>query len=329
MTRLPMDQLLLAAQPDSSPSQTLAIVLALAACAAVWTGILSRKFHGLPVLPYEPRRQVPWNGLDVLVVVLLAYLFVPVLVASAGATLRGEKLPASKPAVKSAAETGAETSPEMAQPEGVHPLQLLLARGNPRWMIVLAVLVAVVVAPLSEEFLYRVVLQGWLESIETRWRRIRCVRALTRGLIAVGLASLIFASMHFRSEGKPVPVERTAINTAEFAIASVAAVIAAVCFLRMRGASWADLGVVPRKLLTDVKLGLLASLAIILPVLLLFRFCQSVFPKHVTPDPVPLFFLALAMGVLCYRTRRVAPAIVLHAVFNGVNVLNALLEAPK
>jgi len=107
------------------------------------------------------------------------------------------------------------------------------------------------------------------------------------------------------------------------------AVIVAVCFLRMRGVTWADLGVVPRKLLADVKLGLLASAATIPPVLLLFLLCQSVFPKSVTPDPVPLFFLALALGVLCYRTRRIAPAIVLHAAFNTVGVLNGLLDAPK
>ncbi len=155
------------------------------------------------------------------------------------------------------------------------------------------------------------------------------MRVLTRGSIAVGLTSLIFAYLHFRPMGKSVPVEQAATNMAMFAIVSVSAVIVAIWFLRMRGATWADLGMVPRKLLTDVKLGLLAALAMIPPVLLLFKFCKDVFPENVTPDPVPLFFLALALGILCYRTRRIGPAIVLHAAFNGVNVLNGLLETPK
>ncbi len=321
-----MDQLLLAAQPDSSPWETLVIILALAACAAVWTGVFVRKSHGLPVLPYEPRRQVPWNGLDVLVVFVLAYLIIPVLVMFVCVHLCGVELPVAEPAPEFAAETGAE----VAQPEEVHPLQPLLASGNPIWMIVLAVLIAVVVAPVSEEFLYRVVLQGWLESAETRWRRrTRRARALMRGSIAVGLSSLVFACLHFRTAEKPVSVEQTAVKMVILAAVSVSAMVVVVCFLRMRGATWTDLGIVPRKLLTDVKLGLLALLAVTPPLLLLFGFCQSVFPENVTPDPVPLFFLALALGVLCYRTRRIAPAIVLHAAFNSVGVLNALLNAPK
>jgi len=301
-----MDQLLLAAQPDSSFSAALVTILAIAACAAVWTGIFVRKFQGLPVLPYEPRRQVPWNGLDVLVV-FLTYMIVMGLVT-----------PASKPAAKAALS------------ERGHSLEPLLALGNPLWMILLAVLMAVIVAPLVEEFLFRVVLQGWLESVETFWRRrARHLRVLMRGSAAVVLSSLLFASVHFRPGREPAPVEETATNTALFAAGSLLSMILIVCFLRMRGATWADLGIVPRKWLADVKLGLLAFLAVTPPVMLLFGFCKSVFPKNLTPDPVPLFFLALALGVLCYRNRRIAPAIVLHAAINSVSVLIALMNALK
>jgi membrane protease YdiL (CAAX protease family) len=150
-----------------------------------------------------------------------------------------------------------------------------------------------------------------------------------RGSVAVGVSSLVFACLHFRQVEEPVPVEQTAVKMAILTVASVLSIVVAVYLLRMRGATWADLGVVPRKLLTDVKLGLLAFLAVTPPLLLLFAFCKSVFPTNVTPDPVPLFFLAVALGVLCYRTRRIAPAIVLHAAFNGVGVLSGLLNAPK
>jgi hypothetical protein len=34
------------------------------------------------------------------------------------------------------------------------------------------------------------------------------------------------------------------------------------------------------------------------------------------PEPIPLFFLALVLGYLYYRTHRIVPSIVAHAVFN-------------
>ena len=37
-------------------------ILAVAACAAVWTAAAVRWRRGQPVLPYQPRRPVPWQG---------------------------------------------------------------------------------------------------------------------------------------------------------------------------------------------------------------------------------------------------------------------------
>ncbi len=63
-----------------------------------------------------------------------------------------------------------------------------------------------VVAPIVEETLFRLVLQGWLESLETRWRFLRRWPKL-RGFWPVTVASLLFASLHFRSAKTPPPVE--------------------------------------------------------------------------------------------------------------------------
>jgi hypothetical protein len=35
------------------------------------------------------------------------------------------------------------------------------------------------------------------------------------------------------------------------------------------------------------------------------------------PDPIPLFFLALVLGYLYFRTHRIVPSIVAHALFNA------------
>lgn len=67
-----------------------------------------------------------------------------------------------------------------------HPIiDYLGARSDP-WAVWLVVLAAVIVAPLAEEFLFRRVLQGWLDTLEPR---------LFPGA-AIGLSSLAFALAH-------------------------------------------------------------------------------------------------------------------------------------
>jgi len=44
------------------------------------------------------------------------------------------------------------------------------------------------------------------------------------------------------------------------------------------------------------------------------------------PTPVPLFFLALVLGYLYYRTHRVLPCIVMHMCLNGCSMWIAWLE---
>jgi len=47
----------------------------------------------------------------------------------------------------------------------------------------------------------------------------------------------------------------------------------------------------------------------------------SLLPKGVAADPAPLFFFALVLGSLYYRTHRIVPAIVLHMSLNYCTVL--------
>jgi hypothetical protein len=43
-------------------------------------------------------------------------------------------------------------------------------------------------------------------------------------------------------------------------------------------------------------------------------------PDKVAGVPVPLFFFALVLGTLYYRTRRVAPSIIVHAALNAATL---------
>ena len=74
-----------------------------------------------------------------------------------------------------------------------------MAQGS-GWMLVAAGLMAVVVAPIVEEFFFRVLLQGWLEAGDRRRRRQlpQFRRLLPIGGGPIVLASLAFAALHIR-----------------------------------------------------------------------------------------------------------------------------------
>jgi membrane protease YdiL (CAAX protease family) len=79
-----------------------------------------------------------------------------------------------------------------------HPLiDALHKHGTPlTWLIVAAA--ALVVAPIWEEFLFRVVLQGWLEKLE--------ISRATRGAAAITISSAIFALVHWGQGAAPIPL---------------------------------------------------------------------------------------------------------------------------
>jgi membrane protease YdiL (CAAX protease family) len=74
-----------------------------------------------------------------------------------------------------------------------HPLAKLVSEQHGPALVALAALSAIVVAPLSEELLFRVVLQGWLEQVLRRRRRPW--RSAQR-VLPILISSALFAFMH-------------------------------------------------------------------------------------------------------------------------------------
>jgi uncharacterized protein len=83
------------------------------------------------------------------------------------------------------------------QSHSAHPLVKLLGAHPAPGLIALAVVTAVVVAPVSEELLFRVILQGWLEKslLVLRKRAGRAAASLVRGLPILG-SSTLFMLLH-------------------------------------------------------------------------------------------------------------------------------------
>lgn len=171
-----------------------------------------------------------------------------------------------------------------------HPLVKMLEDGPPDvWVMVLATLMAVVVAPICEEITFRLLLQGWLERLEVD-----------------------VLSSHDSAASPELVIGQTS-ELAEAPSNEVGQV----------GHASADAAIIETpEQLSDVKLELASSGASsnlplgLVPIIisaLLFGLAHFGYG----PDPVPLFLLALALGYLYNRTHRIVPSIVAHAFFNG------------
>jgi membrane protease YdiL (CAAX protease family) len=189
----------------------------------------------------------------------------------------------------------------------------------------LVVLMAVVVAPAFEEFMFRVLLQGWLEAVWSRARRKQHrLRAAPASWVPLVLPAALFALMHFRSAAEPQSSDYLSTTFLTHMAAEIFVIVFAVAVLRnVAGAKAADFGFAPRKLGQDAPLGIAAVIAVA-PPLLIFNLTLTVafqrYNIHVAPDPLPLFFLALVFGLLYRRTHRIAPSLVMHAAFNATSL---------
>jgi len=87
-----------------------------------------------------------------------------------------------------------------------HPIVTFATRQTSLPSLVLAGVVAAVVAPLAEEFLFRVVLQGWLEKKQVRTRHLGDVSDVSPGLGPAATVSVLFAALHMGHGPDPIPL---------------------------------------------------------------------------------------------------------------------------
>lgn len=307
---------LLAGQFGSQWLLSAMVVLTIFGCLAVWTVVLLRIRRGSAAVRYQPRCPVPWRGIDVLAV-FLVYIVAPkaAMLLSLGWFDLGQH--------------AAPVADQATKLQTQHPAARVLIESGNLWVLALCVLTVVVVAAIIEEFIFRLVFQGWLEAVENRTLRLTPrLRGIVPGTVAVSISSVFFAMVHYRPPQPPVDLRWITLALAVQAIMSLLALGFAVALLRLRcGATLEDFGVVPRELSGDVKLGLLAFLAVTPLVYLINIAVKKLLPESIVADPIPIFFLALALGILYFRTHRIVPAVVLHMAFNASGVLMALTLA--
>ena len=208
-----------------------------------WGWVAARVARGDPVVAYEPRRPVPWRGLDLLIIALffattaaLLALGLALVLDSGGpdekvkrfevallagtaanvltigfalvwlvrrAGAQASDLGWRRDTLGSDVQLGLGAFAALGAPvyglhfvlsqfsSQQHPIIELFGEQPSVWLFALGGLSVVIVAPLAEEFFFRGLLQGWLESLA--WKRG-----------AIVFSSLLFAAMHWDHGAAPV-----------------------------------------------------------------------------------------------------------------------------
>jgi membrane protease YdiL (CAAX protease family) len=162
-----------------------------------------------------------------------------------------------------------------------HPLIKMVEEESNPSLFLLAIMAAVFVAPLCEELLFRLVLQGWLEKWEDQqigWRTPPKVEALPT---ETGVTMAASESTLMPMEIVDVPVDVAPADPPAVGVGGLPY-------------GWFPIGVSS----------------------LLFALAHVGYG----PDPIPLFLLALIMGYTYQRTHRIVPSMVTHALFNGMSL---------
>jgi membrane protease YdiL (CAAX protease family) len=299
------------------------IFFVVAAFLVSWRAIIERLLSRKPILPYQPRRRVPWRVWDLLAIVFFYFVVLLIIIQPAQYLFGLEN-----------EESLQNTS---LNDDAFNPVVQLLVAKN--WAaVMLGGLLVVLVAPIIEEIFFRVLLQGWLEKVDRDCRRrlpaLR--RFMPLAVMPVFISALIFASQHFHVEAPKKDVRLLMLLFICDSIAKILSLAFGILLIYLRtGAVAVDFGWSPKKLLDDVRLGLIAFAAIAAPLFV----CQEVlsqvikilvknyhlFPKAFAPDPIPIFFFALVLGFLYYRTHRAAPSISAHMALNASSLAIFLL----
>jgi len=244
--------------------------------------------------------SVPWTGFDVLL--FLALWLAPLLAGVATAYVAS----LNQPQVQAAAED--------AKDHGHLIAQLVAQSKNSLVVFLTAFLAVVVVAPIIEEFLFRMLFQGWLEA---KFKQLQIPYASG---IAIVIVSLCFAAIHMNNHGA-IDAQKLLTGLVVSCIFSLLVFVAGIVYLtQIRNVQIADYLLGMGRLFRP---GLFTCtgyclLAILLCFALNFALTQTFPGTNVAP--IPIFFFSLALGILYSRTQNLSYCILLHACLNGISL---------
>lgn len=275
-------------------------------------------------VPYTPRRPVPWNGWEFMIFVYCCFTllhFIMPIVA---------QLPIEN--LFSMRTLDPETEEELLKQHGF--AQLIIRGRDAPTIFLLSVLAGAIVIPIGEEVIFRLLFQGFLEKREGIFRRFFSFSKrsrILRGVVPILLSSAVFAMLHLRSTTEPQDYRKVLDGMVTYLIAYPLFLFALCTYLIMlRGANLADLGIDVKKIPQDCKIAFW-TVCFLFPPIYALNIGLNVWLKDVplpfALDPIPLFFLAVGLGFLYYRTHRIVACILVHCVFNLIAITTAYAAA--
>ena len=200
-----------------------------------------------------------------------------------------------------------------------HPLTQLIkqSKDSPKALLIIfpvVFLTAIVAAPLIEEFLFRMLFQGWLESTLARY-----------GIpwasgIAIVIVSLVFAAIH-AGNSEYLDTLALLLLLGFSAVASLLIFVLGLvylvwgCNIQIDGYLFGTKPFFRSGFFTNVRYCLYA-LAIIYGISIIL---ELLYPQTNT-DPIPIFFFALLLGTIYSRTQNLSYCIALHACLNMISL---------
>lgn len=320
-----------------------------------WGQVVTRWRRGEPILPWEPRRPVPWTLFDLLLMLggfVVAQMTaaavlrqglgkqainletanegqLTALVAAQGlanlaawalavgvvvgrAKGEGRDLGLSAAHLSRDVKMGVAAFFTLALPvlamqaalvqwmPSEHPLIMMLRNSPNSWLFAASFAVAVIVAPVVEEFFFRVFLQGWLEKVAAP----QPVQANSASGGEYGDDDRLTTTL---AQGAPLVTQETSDNP---------------YFAPAPSTEQVSNHAPPAK--SPVEASLVAAppswpIFVSAAIFALMHFSHG-------PDPIPLFFLALGLGYVYRQTHRVMPCIIVHFLLNGMSMTLLWLE---
>jgi membrane protease YdiL (CAAX protease family) len=267
----------------------------------------------------ETRDFVSWNGFDVF---LLFFLWLFLLGGGVGMVLHIFSEPTDSVDVVLPAKTTTN-----------HPLSQLLEQGKESPIILfVAFFSGVFTAPMAEEFLFRLLFQGWLEKKSNNWRRsckyskhfpLRIL--LMPGFFSIFIVSILFALAHGGKRTEQ-PVDIQFYTMLGVGIINLFLFCFGIFYLTViRGVGIQGFVFKTSRIFFDLLLAVRIFLVSAPFIFSLHWLLRNNFPDDVT-DPVPLFLFSIILGVLYFRTGRLFPCIMLHAFLNGFSFTVLILS---
>lgn len=263
----------------------------------------------MEMIPEVVKPSVPWTFLDVVLFFglwFVAQIFIGIVLVIA--------MVATGSSVRQQVQTVSD--------EYQHPIAQMIQDGESAPVILLvAFLSIVVVAPLIEEFLFRLIFQNWLEAKFLQFR-VPCA-----GGVAITIASFFFAMIHLGGGGHHIGAWPLFCMFVAFIIVNLLLFVFGIVYL-----------VVVRNVkILDYLMGTErffrpGFFKTTMYCLLVVLFCQGLgtvlgyMNTGINVTPIPIFFFSLALGALYGQTKNLLYCILLHACLNAVALVLILLS---